>query len=148
MKRLWLFLSACGLLLVLLLTYFLSSSGILGGLIRGESFFRGRPTSHWLELVRADASFDEPQADLLEQFNSYRAFPVIEECFTDSDSRVRSKCIQLAARTASPGDLRKLCSHALGDSNPDVMFDAPELTCSDQGRSSTRIASNHSFDKT
>jgi hypothetical protein len=139
----WLWLSA-GLSIVAAVTVAFEPTHVGRGILRGEAFHRGRPTSYWREILRADGQAGVIGDHIVESFNGPTAIPVLLECLEDQDRNVRWPAINRLGRFTGrygsftdrvlPG-LRK----ALVDEDPEVRLQAV-LIMGGMGPNARRVA--------
>jgi hypothetical protein len=72
------------------------------GVLRGEAFYRGRPTSYWQSYIAADAADGQISDATLAAFDwDPRAADVLLECVAHQDSNVRWPSVLLLQRCGS-----------------------------------------------
>jgi hypothetical protein len=124
-RRLWL--GAAALLLVAALVAVFEPTGMVRGLLRGEDFFRGRPTSYWREALRADGQAGTLSHVTVESFRGKwsSALPVLLACLKDPDRNVRWPAVNLLAHCSAPTpEILPPLRQALHDPDPEVRLQA------------------------
>ena len=94
------------------------------GILRGDAFYRGRPTSHWQQVIGADGADGQLRLKTFELFDDWGAAPVLRACLRHPDSDVRWPAIVLFRRCASFGDQKKEFMRLLDDPVEDVRVEA------------------------
>jgi hypothetical protein len=100
MRKRWLLLGI-GLCLVLsaLLWSVFDPSRIVRGLVAGEPFYQGKPTSYWRRILRADGEQGRISRETEKQFGWHsEGVPVLLDCSRDPDRNVRWPAIYLLRR--------------------------------------------------
>ncbi len=116
------------LLLLISLTLvatFADPNRTLFGLVKGEAFFRWRPTSYWANVLRVDGASDNLSNATIQTFGrDQRAVPVIKECLEHPDRNVRWTAARLLSQCALFGQQVVAFRKLLDDVDTPVRFEA------------------------
>jgi len=113
---------ACVIGLVLAAKY--DPTHIVPGLLRNEAFFRGYPTGYWREVIGADGRAGELDVATVLLFEDPDAVPVLLECLSDPDPKVRWPSVILLQRAGSAREVEPVLRHALDDADLEVRLQA------------------------
>lgn len=97
---------------------------IVPGLLRNEAFFRGYPTGYWREVIGADGRAGELDVDTVLLFENADAVPVLLECLSDPDPKVRWPSVILLQRAGSAREVEPVLRQALDDVDLEVRLQA------------------------
>jgi hypothetical protein len=120
---------AVGLLTVIAITAIMEPTHTARAILRGESFYNCRPTSHWREILRAGGQAHAMSADDLWLFSRRAAIPVLLECLRDPDRNVRTPAAKFLADfserpVSCTGDVLLVLREELNDDNPSARLQA------------------------
>lgn len=107
--------ACCGLLFI---AYAYDPTKITRGLIHRENFLQNRPTSYWRELLQRGMEDDKLQQRTINTLNDRYANPVLRDCLSDSDPKVRWASLMLFAIPNRLNEIKLLAIEFLDD--PDV----------------------------
>lgn len=96
----------------------------LQGLARREAFYRGRPTSYWIDDLRDIGRTGRIDRQAIEAFVDLAAVRMLKEAAIDDDAEVRCAAVSLIGFAAFPGDAARTLRQALEDPNVDVQIQA------------------------
>lgn len=115
---------ASSALLLLAVVIIYEPTRILRGLALRESFFNGRPTSYWRDVIRADGESGELTIETLNSFDDLAAIPVLRECLSDRDPNVRWPAVYLIGQAGLNRDIEAAARKALNDPHINVKLAA------------------------
>jgi hypothetical protein len=128
MKNRWRWLGFVALLLVcaLVLYVIFDPNRVVRGFLAGEAFYKGRPTSYWRDVLRAEGEAGHVSRKTnMELGMSADALPVLMECARDPDVHVRWPAVYLLGRSGIRSvPVLDALLEAISDDEPDVRFQA------------------------
>ncbi len=107
------------------LAILLDRSGTVKALAVREPFFRGRPASHWREVLRKDGELGKVSRETTELFDEGPILPVLKHCLTDGDPNVRWPATRLLYEVYEWNSVEPLLRDILeNDPDPQVKYAA------------------------
>jgi hypothetical protein len=94
------------------------------GLLRGEAFYQGRPTSYWREVLRADGEAGDVRNETITRFAGPSGSKVLVECLKDPDPNVRWPAASLLGRRGNVLVVVPALGEALHDPDREVRLQA------------------------